>query len=687
MKARRTRSLNAWVIIGYMPVVSWDAPAKIRTTLTNRLFHQCAKVIFQSIIDPGLKGTPVTDSAGHVRYCFPRLAAWLADYPEQIMINCAAGNTCPTTLAGYDDLGSSNVAEPRTTEWILQRIGEAMRDTEPENIQKYQETAHEYMLNGVHKPFWENLPGYRADLCVSPDILHGVLIFWRDHIFRWIKRLVGVHEIDNRLKVLQPVVGFRHFKKGISHLSQWTGREDRELQRVMVAIIAGSTEVSDRAMRCIRAFHDFLYLVQYRSHSTETIGYLKDYLKAFHNDKNVFIETGVRTGKGKKVIPHFKIPKIASLHAYGQHIPQLGSSTQYTSELIETLHRTLAKDPFRVTNKRGSPNQMCRQLDRKSRISHTKDLLDWISKAREAEKTARALASLSPGFQQRVKDDILPSPLSQNDSELQRSRQSTRLWLNLVPRYSRMLLEEIATLYRLPSLIRDLDAYLQDPSMPSSERAERGIADVLYADVWDKVRIRVPDIQNDEEFSHIHTVGAYPPDEEGRYPFGNGHCVLVHNGEETEDVGIEGKLDVFSFFIYSYLVGYGIAQARLFVKVYLSPLRESLSQVNAPRQAIAPQMKKSHEPRSIMLAYVQYFNRPENPDMHIQMYRVSRDQRAQNQRLGTFIPFESIVRFVQLIPRFDARVDSRISAENSMEICRNYYLNSFATHQIFQSVY
>jgi hypothetical protein len=69
------------------------------------------------------------------------------------------------------------------------------------------------------------------------------------------------------------------------------------------------------------------------------------------------------------------------------------------------------------------------------------------------------------------------------------------------------------------------------------------------------------------------------------------------------------------------------------------------------------------------------------------MYRVSRKDRGPNQRKGIVVPLESIARFVQLIPRFDGRVDPRLSPENSMEICRSYYLNSFATHQIFQAVY
>jgi hypothetical protein len=543
MKARRTRSLNAWVIIGYMPVVTWSDHEKIRGTLTSRLFHQCAKIIFQSLERLGIHGIKLPDSRGDVRECFPRLAGWLSDNPEQLMLNCAAGMTCPTTTAGFDSLGSAIPSPPRTTEWILHQIEQAVRKTDPGDILKYQETARSYKLNGVHKPFWKSLPGYRAELCVSPDIFHGVIRFWRDHILKWIVCLVGGEEIDVRLKALQQITGFRYFKKGITQLSQWTGREDKELQRVIVALIAGAPKVSAKAMRCIRAFHDFLYVVQYRSHSDETIGYLHDYLKTFHAAKNVFIETGVRRGKrGKKtvVINHFNIPKIAPLHTYEWHIPQLGSSTQFTTEIIETNHQPLAKEPFRATNKNQYASQMCRYLDRKSRLLHAQELHAWIIKMQADQQMAGVLASVSPGFRQRLKDDLLTVPSALLVPSLRNRRQAARLWLAANPNRGQMSLRHIADLYQLPHLLVDLDKYLRDPMSPPSDRAQNGIADVWYADVWEKIIIRVPDVQNDEEFSNLHTVEARPPDNE-RYPFGHGHCVLIHATGEAQAVGIEGQ--------------------------------------------------------------------------------------------------------------------------------------------------
>jgi hypothetical protein len=93
------------------------------------------------------------------------------------------------------------------------------------------------------------------------------------------------------------------------------------------------------------------------------MGYLSDALKVFHTTKNIFIETGARKGKGRRVLNHFEIPKIAAFHSYEWHIPQLGPSMQFSTEIIETIHKPMAKEPYKGTNRRDYAEQMCRYLD------------------------------------------------------------------------------------------------------------------------------------------------------------------------------------------------------------------------------------------------------------------------------------------------------------------------------------
>jgi len=69
------------------------------------------------------------------------------------------------------------------------------------------------------------------------------------------------------------------------------------------------------------------------------------------------------------------------------------------------------------------------------------------------------------------------------------------------------------------------------------------------------------------------------------------------------------------------------------------------------------------------------------------MYVVSRQDRD-GMRDGALVPLESITRFVQLVPKFGSRIDRDVlTPANSMDICRDYYVNSFADKEIFQSVW
>ena len=49
-------------------------------------------------------------------------------------------------------------------------------------------------------------------------------------------------------------------------------------------------ELFNRMLECIRNLVDFHLIAQYRSHTAETLAYLDDYLKGFHDNKEVFLE-------------------------------------------------------------------------------------------------------------------------------------------------------------------------------------------------------------------------------------------------------------------------------------------------------------------------------------------------------------------------------------------------------------
>jgi hypothetical protein len=135
--------------------------------------------------------------------------------------------------------------------------------------------------------------------------------------------------------------GLRHFKKGISTVSQSTGREHKEMQKVFVALLAGA--VQEEVLIVVRALIDFIYYAQFQSHTTDTLEALRACLETFHKHKNILVDLEVHD--------HFNIPKIHSMEHYVQAIISLGSADGFNSEAPERLHIDYAKDAYRASNK------------------------------------------------------------------------------------------------------------------------------------------------------------------------------------------------------------------------------------------------------------------------------------------------------------------------------------------------
>jgi len=302
----------------------------------------------------------MVDSNGDLCHCFPRVAVWSADYPEQCLLVGLAGNQSPQFIAGYDKLEDEDPGELRTKDSVLNMMKELRviyDEDEADSIVACLAAAGECGLNGVLEPWWEDHIDFQPWRTITPDILHGLHRFFRDHPLKWVRKLVGHAEYDRRLSALQPLIGVCHFPDGISHLKQITGKEDRDLQRTVVAISAGAPKMTGNCLRATRAILDLIYILQYESHDDQTFAYIDEFHHEFHTHKVGFLDAGVRTMKNGE--RHMKIPKLYGLHSYKPSIRALGSSPQWSTEHGERAHIPLAKDLYRGTNRREFGLQMC----------------------------------------------------------------------------------------------------------------------------------------------------------------------------------------------------------------------------------------------------------------------------------------------------------------------------------------
>ena len=225
------------------------------------------------------------------------------------MLAGIAGKTSPVTMAGHKQFGDPFRHEPWTASTTLTQLLALKAKVDPdEDINVYIKEAKKFCLSGVDKPFWRDWPLAEPWLFLTPEPLHHFNKEFYDHDLKWCIRMLGRAEIDFRFSILQPHIGFRHFKEGVSQLKQVTGREYRNIQRHIVAVIAGASP--QNFVITIRSLMDFCYLSQAPEIDGIMCKKIDAVLFEFHNHKSAIMDAKVRVGKGNHPIENWYIPKL-----------------------------------------------------------------------------------------------------------------------------------------------------------------------------------------------------------------------------------------------------------------------------------------------------------------------------------------------------------------------------------------
>jgi hypothetical protein len=377
----RTKATNhAFHLLALLPTPKFIHPdRKIRGVLENRLIHSCLDFILQPLKKAAEVGIMMSDPLGSLRYVYTPLAAYIVDTQEAVVLAGVSGKTSHLTTATYKEFGDAFRHPPRTASMTLKQLTAIEKVADPWDLDTYITQAKVYRLNGVHRPFWRDWPLSDPSEFFTPEPLHHWhRMFW-DHDAKWCIRAVGPAEIDFRFSILHPHTGFRQFPEGISKLKQVTGREHRDIQRYIVAIIAD--HVPKDFLIAIRALADFRYLSQAPEISEEMCTKIDHVLQEFHNHKDAIITAGARTGKGGRVIDNWYIPKLEFLQSITSSISNTGASIQWSADHTERCHITEIKVPSRSTNNQGYESQICRYLDRDEKCRQF-DLATAIREAR-----------------------------------------------------------------------------------------------------------------------------------------------------------------------------------------------------------------------------------------------------------------------------------------------------------------
>ncbi|KAI0755864.1 hypothetical protein BC629DRAFT_1584640 [Irpex lacteus] len=367
---QRSPSMHGTILLGYLPVGKFDCFSEATQSLARyQAFHACLRIILGTMVSAGQAGTAVTCADGQLRHAYPILAAYAADYPEQCLVACCQENRCPTGEVSPERRGEHEPCVHRKKDVILNLLDLHHRG---ELSSEFKERFKALGLHAIHEPFWRDLPHADIFSCFTPDLLHqlhkGV---FKDHLVKWCTILLGEDEMDNRFRDTPPTTGLRHFKNGISHVSQWTGHEHKEMEKIFVALIAGG--VPDEVLIAVRALVDFIFTASLQSHTTLTLLALRTALDTFHTHKQSFINYHARNPA------HFNIPKYHMLEHYVDLIYSLGSADGFNTEWSERLHIDYAKEAYRASNKKDYTAQMTKWLSRQEAVDRFSVYIEWPS--------------------------------------------------------------------------------------------------------------------------------------------------------------------------------------------------------------------------------------------------------------------------------------------------------------------
>ncbi|KAL0058867.1 hypothetical protein AAF712_014428 [Marasmius tenuissimus] len=326
----------------------------------KQLYHASIAAIFaptkSAMLQPVVRLCP----DGHYRRVIYDLAAFIADYPEQVYLAGIVSGWCCKCTARNNDLDGNN-AEMRTREWfeeVMQGFGD------DDNI-----LWDNFGIDNDIVPFTHYFP--RADIheMLTADLLHQVIKgCFKDMLVEWvwdyIKQEYGdeaeaiMDDIDKRISIVPEFPGLRRFPQG-RRFKQWTGDDSKALMKVFLPAV--EPFIPPQMTKCLAAFLDFCYLVRRNDFDEDTISEIQRTVERFHSHRQIFVEQGIRDD--------FSVPRMHSMVHYPYLILNFGAPNGVCSSITESRHITAVKKPWRRSNRHNALSQILLTNQRLDKLS------------------------------------------------------------------------------------------------------------------------------------------------------------------------------------------------------------------------------------------------------------------------------------------------------------------------------
>ena len=636
---RRKPSQRTHVLLGYLPttrMLDVSNTASRRRRLAN-LFHHCLSHILSPLIPLAETGIEMTAGDGVTRRTVPLLTCFIGDYPEQVLVAGCKTGECPKCDIKWNQIGNLQTEAPYRD---LGKVLDAL-STLDENPDGYPAACAAAGIKPIVRPFWQNLPYADIYFSITPDILHQLYQGVMKHLVSWVIAAFGEKEIDARCRCLPPNHNIHYFSKGISSLSQLTGKEHANMCCILLGLIVDLKLPGNQSplplICAVRALLDFLYLAQYPLHTSETLRLLRESLKLFDKNKHIFIDLGIRSD--------FNIPKLHSLVHYVDAIKLFGSTDNYNTEYTERLHIDLAKDAYRATNHRDEYAQMTVWLERMEKVHRHHSYLEW----RAGRQPKIVMRSMSMSYNGTLSLAKWPSVKAVKLDDV-------------VDKYG-------ATFFR-EAVLRYIALSKPSGSQLTLHQLEQQI---LYTSlpftavpIYHKLKFIALTESSQNQYVTLDAIHARPErrSKKGTKLRSRFDVALLEVGPGTE-TSVQSMFGLFASFHICSMInaskGYRVGQVRV---VFALP--------GGPGDNRTPER----------LAYVEWFSNFTTPDPHHEMYKINRSL-EDGQRVASVVPISTIKRSVHFFPRFGSAVPDSWTVDNVLEKCSTFYLNPFTDRHMY----
>jgi len=264
-------------------------------------------------------------------------------------------------------------------------------------------------VHRVFNVFW-HIPCIVSDL-PKPDLLHTMQIGMLDHLQKLIVHFMQMHErLDKYNAIWLSVPAYHDLTpktKSYEEVSQWKGKEMKEMSRYLLGVVTQSLRggspaqrpIFNRTIECTRVVLEFYMYARYKSHDDATLSYMEDALCRFHTFKDDFLlgraskkakakvnalrtelvkkrkvheETNAETWTpsmkrrernawwdyishkidvSKELDADFNLVKIHLMSHWVEQIRRYGALQQYPAERHEQAHKTNLKDGWNASNR------------------------------------------------------------------------------------------------------------------------------------------------------------------------------------------------------------------------------------------------------------------------------------------------------------------------------------------------